>query len=170
MAITFSGCEKDDICTEETPLRLVLEFYDISNPGTKKNVANLKAIGENPVTGALLANGVVFNNNTDDSKYLSNDNTIKLPLNPGYDITRYHIILNSTDTANDNEDIFEFNYTRQELFVSRACGYKTVFTLNDIDGLVHTDATTPDGKWMQNPTIIKQTITSENETHIKVYF
>jgi hypothetical protein len=165
IAVAFFGCEKDDICTEETTPRIVLEFYDISNPANLKNVVNLKVIGEGK------ENGIVFNETgTEITKYLANGNIIKLPLDPAFDVAKYHLILNSADTANDNEDILEFNYSRQELFVSRACGFKTVFNLNDIDGVLQSEPSAPDAPWIKNINIQNQTITSENETHIKVYF
>ena len=42
IAIILSSCEKDDICSDETTPRLVVEFYDVANPSTVKNVFNLK--------------------------------------------------------------------------------------------------------------------------------
>ena len=45
ITLSFSGCEKDDICTDETTPRLILEFYDISNPANLKTVLNLKVKG-----------------------------------------------------------------------------------------------------------------------------
>ena len=78
------------------------------------------------------------------------------------------MILNSTSSP--NEDFLVFNYTTETVYVSRACGYKTIYKLNDLDGVILTDTTTPDGLWMQNPTIQTNTITTENEIHIKVYF
>jgi hypothetical protein len=78
--------------------------------------------------------------------------------------------LNSTDTAIDNEDFLQFNYTRQNLFVSRACGFKTNFTLNPTTPFIKTETSTPDGYWIQNVEIITSNITTENEIHVKIYF
>jgi hypothetical protein len=155
IALTFSDCEKDDICTEETTPRLILEFYDISNPGTTKNVVNLKITGVG-VTNALgTYNGV---------------SKIELPLNTAEDTTKYSLILDSNDTTNNNEDFLEFDYTRQQAYVSRACGYRTTFTLNDPTGVLLTDSVTPDSIWIQNINVQTTSITTENETHIKIYF
>ena len=43
IAITFSSCEKDDICDANTPTtpRLIIDFYDATNPTALKNVINL---------------------------------------------------------------------------------------------------------------------------------
>ena len=42
-SISFSSCEKDDICEATTPTtpKLVIEFYDVLNRTVKKNVNNL---------------------------------------------------------------------------------------------------------------------------------
>ena len=167
ITLTLSGCEKDDICTDETTPRLVLEFYDISNPANLKNVVNLK------VKAVGAADYIVFNTslpNTDPSRYLFNGNKLELPLDISQDTTKYDLILNSTSTTGANQDSLLFNYTRQNVFVSRACGYKTIFELNAPNGVIKTDAATPDGFWMQDINILKTNIDTENETHIKIYF
>jgi hypothetical protein len=155
LTITFSGCEKDDICAEETTPRLVLEFYDISNPSNLKNVLNLKVTGEGQ-TELGTYNGV---------------NKVELPLDITNDITKYSLILNSSSSTGSNEDSLLFNYIRQNIFVSRACGYKTIFSLNATpNGVIKTDAATPDGFWIQDINIVTTNIETENETHIKIYF
>jgi len=143
---------------------LVLEFYDISNPTTLKKVVNLKAIGDGQT------NGVVFNDATDDTKYLTNESSIMLPLRTGETSTTYHLILDSNSATNANEDILTFNYATQTVFVSRACGYKTIFNLNDPNGYSLSDATTPGGLWIQSVSVQTNSITTENETHIKISF
>lgn len=155
LTITFSSCEKDDICTDETTPRLVLEFYDISNPSNLKNVLNLKVTGEGQ-TELGTYNGV---------------NNVELPLDITNDITKYSLVLNSASSTGANEDFLQFNYTLQNVFVSRACGYKTIFELNATpNGVIKTDSTTPDGFWIQDINIVTTNIETENETHIKIYF
>ena len=155
LTITFSSCEKDDICAEETTPRLVIEFYDISNPSNLKNVLNLKVTVEGQ-TELGTYNGV---------------NKVELPLDITNDITKYSLILNSASSTGSNQDLLQFNYTRQNVFVSRACGYKTIFELNATpNGVIKTDSTTPDGFWIQDINIITTNIETENETHIKIYF
>lgn len=167
-ALTFSSCEKDDICTEETTPRLILEFYDTSNNANLKNVVDLKVKGE----GA--ADYIVFNSALevdDEERYLFNGNKLELPLKIDGTTTKYSLILNSTSTTGDNEDLLEFNYTTENVFVSRACGYKTIFTLKaSPDGVIKTDAATPDTFWIQDFNILTTNIATENETHIKIYF
>jgi hypothetical protein len=154
--LSLSSCEKDDICTEDTTPRMIIEFYDISNPSTLKNVVSLKVKGVGAYNDLDLGtfNGV---------------SKIELPLNPSTTSTIYSFILNSTGTS-PNEDILQFNYATQTAFVSRACGYKTNYELNASNGAVLTDAATPDTVWIQNLTVETTSITTENETHVKIYF
>ncbi len=155
ITITFIGCEKDDICIDETTPRLILEFYDISNPSNLKNVVNLK------IKGVGL---------TDDLGTFNNISKVELPLKIDDLTTKYSLILNSTG-VNPNEDFLQFNYTHQNIFVTRACGYKTIFELDAFPtGVIKTDAATPDGFWIQDINILTTNIETENETHIKILF
>ena len=155
-SVTLSSCEKDDICdaTTATTPKVIIEFYDILHPTVLKNVTNL-AVKEVGSTNVLPF--------TDKSK-------IELPLKTNEDLTKYSLILNSTDVITANEDFLQFNYTRQNIFVSRACGYKTIFTLDPTTPYIKTETSTPDGYWIQNITVETSNITTENETHIKIYF
>ena len=166
---TFGSCEKDDICDGNTPNtpRLVFEFYDISNPSVLKNVTNLKVIGDG------MTEGIVFNESaSDDSKYLTNGNTISIPLKTNANTTTYRFILNSGNLNPTFIDIDEvtFNYTSRDIFVSRACGFKALFTFDPSNALVHTAIPATKLKWMQFISVEKSNIDNENETHIKVFF
>ncbi len=150
--LTF--CEKDDICdanTATTP-RLVIKFFDVNNPSAAKNVTNLAVIGEDLENPIATFNG----------------NTVEIPLRTDADLTSYRFILNSTDPNTDNEDKLTFNYTRQDVFVSRACGYKTLFSLDETAPFVY-DAVT-DGVWIQDITVEQPSIETEDETHLNIYF
>jgi hypothetical protein len=166
---SFSSCEKDDICdanTATTP-RLVIEFYDISNPSILKNVTNLKVIGSG------MTEGIIFNPGaTGDSKYLTNGTKISIPLKTNEGTTTYNFILNS---GNPNEVLIDndkvtFNYTGEDVYVSRACGFKTVFAFEPTNPIVHTAVPATKEKWMQFISVEKSNIDNENETHIKVFF
>jgi hypothetical protein len=163
IALSFSSCEKDDICdanTVTTP-RLVISFYDINNSSISKNVTNLEIIGEG------MTEGITFSGST-----LINGSTVSIPLKTDADATTFKFILNfgSTNTALVNEDILKFNYVREELFVSRACGFKTEFTLDPLAPYVHTDAASTDQKWIQYIAVKNSIIANENETHLEIYF
>ena len=159
IAFAFSSCEKDDICDANTPTtpRLIIDFYDAGNPTELKNVINLKVIGFGMPDDKPLGtfNGV---------------SQIQLPIKTTEESTKYRLILNSTSTTSSlNEDQLQFDYTHEDKFVSRACGYKTIFKLNSPNGVTKTDAATPDGFWIQEINIQTTNIETENETHIKMY-
>lgn len=168
IALIFSNCEKDDICVDDTTPRLIIEFYDITNPAALKSVLNLTVKGE----GA--ADYMVFNTalaKTDPNRYLFNGNKLALPLKLNDTITKYSLVLKSTSLTESNEDFLEFHYTPQNVFVSRACGYKTIFQLDSPGGAIATDSALPDTFWIQqNINIQKYSIVTEDETHIKIYF
>ncbi|WDO12577.1 DUF6452 family protein [Flavobacterium sp. WW92] len=170
IAVCFFGCEKDDICSGTTPTtpRLIIEFYEKDNPSVLKTVTNLKAVA---VDGS--PNGVVFNDillSTDPNRYLANSNKIGLPLKINGETTEYTLTLNSTSTnpAIRNADKITFNYTTKEIYVSRACGYKTNF---DLTGSPIQEPNAVDSnKWINNIIVETPNIETENEIHIKIYF
>lgn len=159
LAAIFSGCEKDDICDENTGTtpRLVITFYDVTNPTLLKNVTNLAIIGSGQTEPFAVYNGV---------------SKIQVPLDITQDQTQYQFILNygNANAALINTDNMQFNYTRSNVYVSRACGYKTVFDLDGTNPYTKTDAATPDGFWMQNITVTQSHILTENETHLTITF
>ena len=70
-------------------------------------------------------------------------------------------------TSDDNSDEVTFNYTRKNVYVSRACGYKTLYTLDATNPVI----VTPDASnWIQNVIVSQPNIENENETHVKIYF
>jgi hypothetical protein len=169
LGFASSSCEPDDICDPTTPTtpRMLIKFYDISNASVQKNVTDLKVIGEG------MSEGVVLNPaGIDDAKYLTNGNSILLPLKTDADVVKYKFILNygNKNPLLVNEDNFEFKYTRENIYVSRACGFKTVFNLDPNNPFIHTDSTPADQKWVKYVIAEKLNITSENETIIKIFF
>ena len=156
IANLFLGCEKDDICEAGTPTtpRMIVEFYDNLNPTVKKTVTNLGIVADGMTTG-LLFNGV---------------SKIEVPLQTTADITKYSFIYDSQniDLSIRNEDKITINYTRNDAFISRACGYKTVFTLLDNpNGIVKTIDT---NNWIKEIVIQKYKILNEDEVHVKIFF
>ncbi|MES2863355.1 MAG: DUF6452 family protein [Bacteroidota bacterium] len=151
----FSGCEKDDICDVATPTtpKIVLEFYDSANPTTLKNVVNLG----------------VFNTDFSFGFEFDGVSTGKIPLKTFQDSSVFYFIQNGSADPNtdDNQDEVTFNYTRRTEYVSRACGYKTIYTLDATNPVTVTN----DGNnWIQSATVSQPNIENENETHVKIYF
>jgi hypothetical protein len=169
--ITFasSSCEKDDICDANTPTtpRLVIDFYNITNPSVKKNVTNLKVIG------AGMKEGIVFNaGSAGEDKYLANDSRVLIPLKTNVNSTQFSFILNSgnLNPALIDIDDITINYTKNDVYVSRACGYKTLFTLLPTNPIFQTAVPINKAKWMRTISVEKTNINNENETHLKIFF
>jgi hypothetical protein len=170
LVLTFglSSCEKDDICDANTPTtpRLVISFYEINDPTKPKNVLNLKVIGEGETEG------IIFNKTALDSlQYVTNANTVSIPLKTDKETTTYRFVYNSLSTTPGaiNTDVLTFNYSHQNVYVSRACGFKTIFTLSSVKPFERTDPA-GDGFWMQQIFVKTLNVEFENETHIQVYF
>ncbi len=156
LATTFSSCEKDDICalTTETTPRLLMEFFNSAIPSDNKNVTDLQiaATGE---TSAITYN---------------NASKILVPLKTTEDTVEFNLTIfaSSEDPAVRNVDRLVFNYARNEVYISRACGYKIDFLLNQGNGIVLSD---PDGsQWIKSIRVVQPTIITENTTHVKVFF
>lgn len=151
----FSGCEKDDICDETTPTtpKVVFEFYDIANPTVLKNVVNLG------ITNTDLTFGFGFNGVS----------TGKIPLKTFENSTAFYFIQNGSadPSTDDNLDEVTFNYTRKTEYVSRACGYKTIYTLDATNPVT---VTADANNWIQSVIVSQPNIENENETHVKIYF
>ena len=155
LTLSFWNCEKDDICAEDTPVtpRIIIEFYDATATETLKNVSNL-VVAEPTFTSGILYSGT---------------SKIEVPIRTNATTTTLNFIQNGgdTDTTNDNIDVVTFNYATQNIYISRACGYKTIFKLNTTNPLV---ITTDSNNWIQNTNITQFNIENENEVHVKIYF
>lgn len=153
----FSSCEKDDICADGTPTtpRLIIEFYSKDNNTIRKLVANLKVQGEGAAT-TLDFNQV---------------DTIELPLKTNENFTNYSFNINSTaTTAVNNTDLIRFNYTATDIYVSRACGFKSFFNLNLANGVFKQNPVGDNFFWIDNFEIVKSNVETEEDVHIKIYF
>jgi hypothetical protein len=150
LGFTLITCEKDDICTDDTTPNLIIEFYKqgVTTP-TLKPVTKLKINVTN--FSDLAFDGV---------------SKISIPLKTSVNETTFNFTLNGsdTDTSDDNLDVLKFSYTREDEFVSGACGYKTNFYT------LEKNLTTDADNWIKAITIIQPTIENEDETHIKIYF
>lgn len=160
IAFSFTGCEKDDICEANTPTtpRLIVAFYDFANPTVLKKVTNLKVTGANESLALEVFDAV---------------GTIELPLKTTEDFTKYTFTLNASNPANTVTDALQFNYSREDIYVSRACGFKTIFDLNGTSlppFILNDDTTASQGNWIKKIEVIQPNINNENETHLKIYF
>mgnify|MGYP001824857523 CR=1 FL=1 len=166
LLLAFNSCERDDICadTTQTTPSLIIRFYDISNQESNKNVFGLRV------------QGVGIDDVLEDYNVVTTD-SIVLPLKTTETSTQFKLHQeyvydnNGTpdDTSDDiisgNEDIITIAYATEEIYVSRACGFKTVFknvTVNVED----------DGdKWIQIIQSVNDNQSVEDETaaHFKIF-
>ena len=159
-----TGCERDDICAETTTTtpHLIIRFYDVNEQENTKQVRLLTVNGVDP-EGNVLDN-IVTNVSTD---------SIVLPLRFQQEgivtASRFELKRDSDfDTDNNdatvsNTDIIVVSYTPEFIYVSRACGYKSVF--NDTQNTLIID---PDN-WIFGYEISNPTIDNENAAHIILY-
>lgn len=169
LGFASSSCEPDDICDPTTPTtpRMLIQFYDFNNPSVLKNVTNLKVIGDGMTDGVVLSP-----TKTGDEKYVTSENNILLPLNTETDLVKYKFIMNygNRNPLLVNEDQLGFKYSRENFYVSRACGFKTIFNLDAKNPYTLTDGVPADQMWIKYIIVVQNNITYENETIIKIFF
>lgn len=169
LVLNFS-CERDDICaasTRTTP-RLIIEFYDVTSTEDLKSVPRLTAHGEDLVTDP--------NEETDTDLLLAfneNLNVLELPLmieNEDIEVTSRFILERDTNlrldedvTTDSNIDVIEVSYIPEFEYVSRACGYKSIFTNLTVN--VDSDDLDP---WISNIIVDVETIENENTVHVRI--
>jgi hypothetical protein len=149
LGLIIAACEKDDICVEgDTPL-MIVTFHDKDDHTKKKAVENLSVTAKDKDVKLALA---------------KND-SIAIPLKTSVDNTIFTFTKNfgSTDTSKPvTTDDVTFNYTVEEKFISRACGY--VANYKDLE----TSFTNP-GNWIEEIEIVTAVINLQNTTHVKIY-
>lgn len=157
--LVVSGCERDDVCPGDTPTtpRLILEFYN------------------NDVTTSLKAFTMldIREIDSEDTLRYTNASRIEVPLRTDTDSCTWIFTINpeADDPSQTRTDTLTFSYSRENLYVSRACGFKTVFTLNNGAGLppaiVHQPAN-PLERWMRSVIIDNYFIELETNAHLRI--
>ena len=150
LVLSFSSCEKDDICIDPITPNLIIRFYDNTDANTLKSVANLQI--KNTDIDSIFTDNIVA---TD---------SITIPLNAFAESTTYQLTINNTDTNTANSDTLKISYTREDVFVSRSCGFKTIF--KDVSLSVTTDT----NNWIKSALFIDDTnaIINETQAHVKI--
>ncbi len=154
--VSFSACEKDDICVDgDTPL-LVINFYDNEDTTKLKNVSKLRIVGAD---NEFAYQNVNFTDRSD-------VDVVEIPLITNETSTTFALIQNSADSEGSetgNVDMVTFNYTTKEVFVSRACG----FVLN-YENLTH-ELTVDTDNWIQEIKIEETLIEKSDIVHVKIF-
>ena len=140
--ILFS-CEPDDLCLEtypDTP-KLIIKFFD---QFSQENV-----IINNLTIEDSDRNLVLFTGTTD---------SISIPLNYTKQQTSLNFIYNT------NLDKVYVNYVTNEVFVSKGCGYRMEYLLENI--IVEND----NENWISSLEILNENVVEELNHHVKIFF
>jgi Family of unknown function (DUF6452) len=158
LSLYMISCEKDDLCDPlmtKTP-NMVVEFYSADNREEPQVVSNLRYNVEGRTE-------VIAVGNTDSTA---------VPLRVDTTATKWAFTRDKTVGAGviqAQTDYVEFKYTTRDEYVSRACGFKTLFTLDGAPNAILTAGDDGDF-WIQSVEIEEYEIENENEVHVKIYF
>lgn len=150
--IQFSSCEKDDICVAgDTPV-LMLGFFNYEDPETEKSVPNLRSLE--------TASNVVVNS-------VGTKTSDSLPLRIETNSTTF-VLTNNYSSAEDgtvsgNADTITFNYTVQEEFLSRACGF--IANYNELSYSLGNDT----DNWIDSVAVVETTVKRDTLIHVKIF-
>lgn len=155
LIITQLSCERDEICLEDITPKLILRFYNENNQNEIKSVIGLKVNIEG-IDGD-------YSNET----ITTLTDSIAIPLKVAENRTRFILTLqgDGSEDAVDNLDTISVLYTQQDIYISRACGYKTVF--NEAGATIVED----DDNWIKGLEAKSEPlqIIDENVAHVKVF-
>ena len=153
--LTLLSCERDEICLEEITPKLIIRFYNENIPSEFKSVVLLKVNIEG-IDGD-------YSNET----ITALTDSIAIPLQVADNRTRFILTLQGIESegTEDNLDTISLIYTQEDVFISRACGYKTIF--NEAGASLIND----DDNWIKGLEVKNDPlqIIDENAAHIKIY-
>lgn len=155
LCILLLSCERDEICLEDITPKLIIRFHNANIPDEVKSVLNL----------IVEIEGIDGEYTNETIKVLTD--SISIPLVVTENNTRFILTIPGDDSAGteDNIDTISLVYTQQDIFISRSCGYKTIF--NDVEGALVTD----DDNWIKaiEAQVDPLEIIDENSAHVKIY-
>ena len=138
LSFFITSCEKDDFCSEATTPKLIITFYDAEAPSERKTL---------PIYVWAEGKENIYEKVVTDS--------IAIPLNTQTNQTKYYM---SNQTI---EDFFEISYETEDEFVSRSCGFKTLFKSLSI--------TEYSEEWIKNMQLNNSEITNEEAAHLSIF-
>lgn len=149
------SCERDEICLEDITPKLIIRFYNNDIQTEIKSVFNL-TVNIEGIDGD-------YSNET----ITAVTDSIAIPLKVTENITRFILTIpgDETEGTEANLDTITVIYNQEDIFVSRACGYKTIFN-ETIPGLVDDD-----DNWIKDleTKTDPQQIIDENAAHVKIF-
>jgi len=154
---TLFSCEKEDFCDGQvaTP-NMRIKFLDRANAENPKPIFRLACYAQ-PQTPVDSVKVILF----------SNTSEIQLPLNINSSQTIWNLELTqiiNNDTIIQTDQLI-FNYTPNPEYVSKACGYKTIFS--NLTSSLNTNGT---GIWITDYTPLTNNIINEENHHAEIYY
>ncbi len=146
LIVSQISCEVDDICVEGGTPQLIIRFCD-----AKSHADTIKF--KKPVdlfVRAIEKKDTLY-------KKVSVDSLV-LPLNTLKNATSYSLEVKNDEKVTDEITI---KYDKKDVFVSKSCGYKTIF--ENVTG-THTK------NWIKKIMLKGTSIKNENQAHLYIYF
>ena len=139
LIISITSCEKDDFCLEPITPNLIIRFYDANSTSDLKSVSELYVWPEG-------RDSILVNVTTD---------SIAIPLDVASTQTVYNLSMGTL------QEQITIDYTVNEVFVSRSCGFKATF---------ENVTFTPNNIWVNSisPTTVT-TIENETAAHVQIF-
>ena len=110
-----------------------------------------------------LANDLLIKVVDNDSINIKSSDSIILNLNPYKNYTQFEFILNQ-GSENQNIDTLQINYSLNNIYIDRACGYKTSFIFNSNALTLINEK----NNWIESYLILKDTIINEEQAHMAI--
>ncbi|HLS12668.1 MAG TPA: DUF6452 family protein [Flavobacteriaceae bacterium] len=149
VATIYAACTADDICSEETQTtpKMVISFADHMISGVAKPLNHLK----------------IRNIEYDTIVWDAPADTISIPLSTEMNRSTYAFTIVKEEIPYTN--IYQFDYNREEIYVSRACGYKMRYTNLMAEDISNTDSIPT---WAKFITILNPIVEDEKSAHITI--
>ncbi len=148
--VFLTACEKDDFCSDNpvTP-SLIIRFFDDDNRATTKDARRLSVWAEGKDTLTQFTS--------------VNTDSIIIPLNSIDTTTVYNFKINvGGNNPIDQIAKFTVNYTTEEEFVSRSCGFKVNFN--------NLSFSASENSWIKDFTPeTLTTINNQNAAHVQIF-
>ncbi|AZQ43762.1 DUF6452 family protein [Nonlabens ponticola] len=155
IGLSTSSCERDDLCIPEddTTPRMIVIFTDRLNPSERKDVASLRVNEVDRDEFAPL--------NRDGATSLTQVDSIALPLRSDQGLTDFTFIqsLNQVDSFDD----VAFEYEVDQEYISRACGFKSVY-----ENLITTLQPNADDPWIDSIIVLETEINDNQDIHVEI--
>ena len=133
---------------------------DVSGMGSGSSLSNKHEISKKDRVENLLIKGI----EREDTLDIFSGDSIAIPLRNNSNFSKYEFILN-TGGENSNNDTIHFEYSRYDLYINRACGFKSNYILNDPPAKLFNI----DSPWIEQILKLKDTILNENNAHLAIY-